>query len=105
MMNLYRDPEPQVKYKRNFKEDIKLELATSFLNRVRLLKKVSNAIKKVDYKDTEKLKQIKELISKYDLTDPRYGKTLKQETIIEFKLKLQSNARYLYQQRQEIGKE
>ena len=100
MMNLYRDQEPIIKYKKNIIDDIKLSLATSFLNRVIQLRKVKKLIKEVDYKDTEKLKLIKGLISKYDLTDPRFGKTLKKDTVIEFKLKLQSNARYQYTQSQ-----
>ncbi len=55
------------------------------------VKKIENAISKVDVTDTENLKKINNTITKYDLENNTFGKAIKQKYIEQFVAKVINN--------------
>ena len=66
-------------------------LATSPFNRSRQIRKVRKQIRTVEVEDTKTLKGIQSTIDRFDLLDPRYGKTLDEESNKTFQFKLCKN--------------
>lgn len=95
MMNLYREEEydkPSFSERfRSFKEDIKLEFETSSFSRNKSIKQVSKAILNLDPSDANAIQQIKDIISRKDLCDPRFGKTIDEDVMKLFVAKVMKN--------------
>lgn len=98
MFNLYREPEEQPKPTlkqrlEDLKENVVLNLNTSYIARVRAISKVTKMIQTVDASDTKTLEEISSLINKLDLTDPRRGHTLENKVVKIFEEKCAENKR------------
>ena len=102
MMNLYREEEQEKKSLSErfedflqkiseLKDDIMLNIKTSGLFRNMSIKKVTKAIRDVEPNNTEKLKEIYEIINRLDLFDGRYGKQLDSNVYNEFLRKVEKN--------------
>ena len=88
MMNLYREEEKErvsiVDKIKELKDSIVLNLVTSPFNRSRNLKLVTKQIKALDEKNITEIKAIRDNISRLDLYDSRYGKTVDYNVMQEF---------------------
>ena len=95
MMNMYREEENEKASLsdklRNFKENLKNEFATSAVVRHQAIRKISRAIIDLDPADTKSIETIKDIISQKDLCDPRYGKTVDEEVMQLFVVKVMKN--------------
>ena len=93
MMNLYREEEGFVKRKGALRLAVQnaLEVIGIFftsipeaIGRGAKVKKVEKGVETMDFKDTDGLKKIYELINDNELDDPRYGKAVSKETMQKF---------------------
>ena len=95
MMNLYREQEKEsvsiVDKIKELKDSIALNLVTSPFNRNRNLKLVTKQIKALDGKDVAQIKAIRDNISRLDLYDSRFGKTVDYNVMQEFASKIKNN--------------
>ena len=95
MMNLYREEEKTrvsiIDKIKELKDSIALNLVTSSFNRNRNLKLVKKQIQQLDSSNLAQIQEIRDNISRLDLYDSRFGKTVDYAVMQEFADKIKNN--------------